>query len=41
MNSVLVLFYNHDDNTQNRNGTMILDLLNESKEVKVKDKLKK
>jgi hypothetical protein len=35
-----IYLYNHGDNTQNRNATMILDLLNESKEVKVKDKFK-
>ena len=35
-----IYLYNHSDNTQNRNATMILDLLNESKEVKVKDMFK-
>jgi len=35
-----IYLYNHGDNTQNRNATMILDLLNKSKEVKVKDKFK-
>ncbi|HEX6379303.1 MAG TPA: hypothetical protein VFZ60_09525 [Nitrososphaeraceae archaeon] len=35
-----IYLYNHDNNTQNRNETMILDLLSESKEVKVNDKFK-
>lgn len=35
-----IYLYNHGNNTQNRNETMILDLLSESKEVKVNDKFK-
>lgn len=35
-----IYLYNRGDNTQNKNTTMILDLLEESKEVKVKDKFK-
>jgi len=35
-----IYLYNRGDNTTNKNATMILDLLEESKEVKVKDKFK-
>jgi len=35
-----IYLYNRGDNTQNKNASMILDLLEESKEVKVKDKFK-
>jgi hypothetical protein len=35
-----IYLYNYGDITQNRTATMLLDLLNESKEVKVKDKFK-
>ena len=35
-----IYLYNRGDNTQSKNATMILDLLEESKEVKVKDKFK-
>ena len=35
-----IYLYNFGNSTQNRNASMILDLLEESKEVKVKDKFK-
>jgi hypothetical protein len=35
-----IYLYNRGDNTQSKNATIILDLLEESKEVKVKDKFK-